>query len=518
MATLRFEQFGGLIPRTHPTLLPRGCATVAHNCKLKNGKLVPVREPIAIAGKKVNYEAGLNSIGDARTLYLWKLRNGTSEFVAWKSNDIDVTEGNISNDSYSRLFVTGTTGVGDNGTDPIVLMKSEHSNSIARHSLVKEQLDKPIVILDDGCNADPTNTRYTYFFQTWVDRYGYESGVSDAGKLYVQKYRKVITTAQNGVNTSTEWYQNYDTTTPLTTAPTSDDLMGLEIIGTTQTTLDDTLVATTFYGIETGYNNGDSIILHPLSKVPHDAVARRLYKVVTGSQTDNIQFIHEAQLRNVDLVIVKDEDAGEVIPMIEPPPTTMRGIQFVPGGFYAAFRTDKPKTVMFSDVSVPTSYPEAYQYDVRDNVVALAVTGNTVYVLTDGSPYAFTGTAPEAMTSSALKGPAACVSKKSVVVKNGVVYFASNEGIATISQTLYAGPETNNITEKIWTKEQWKALKPETCLIGVYDGALHLFFEKTSYILNLNDGTAALTSHDEKTACICVDESEDELYFVRRAE
>ncbi len=523
MAVIRYEQFGGLVPRTHPTLLPDGCATVAHNCKLKNGKLVPLREPIAISGKKVNYEAGLNSIGDARTLYLWKLRDGSTEFVAWGTSDIDVVEGNIADDKFSRLFVTGTTGVGDggykaDGTDPIVLLKDMDSNTVIQHSLVKEILPAPIAILVKGGDADKTNERYTYFFQTWVDEFGYESGVSDSGKLWRLTFRKITETVGDQVEIHWEQLDELGEATIVDDPTNTDEFEASEYIFTNHTEIGGVITDTECYGVESGYNDGDRVTIYTNGKIPTGAVSRNIYKVATGETTDNIQFVAQIGINDEETIAVKDEDLGELLPNIESPPSTMRGIKYVPGGFYAAYRTDKPKTVMFSDISIPTSYPEAHQYDVRDNVVALAVSVNTVFVLTDGMPYAFTGTAPEAMTCSVLQGPAACVSTKSVVVKDGVVYFASNEGVMLIKGDYYQGMVTQNLTEKIWTKDQWKALKPETCLIGAYDGALHLFFEDASYVLNLNDGTAALTSHDEKTACICVDEAEDELYFIRAGE
>ena len=42
MATVKIEQFHGIAPRIHPSLLGDGMAVIAHNCRLKNGKIVLV--------------------------------------------------------------------------------------------------------------------------------------------------------------------------------------------------------------------------------------------------------------------------------------------------------------------------------------------------------------------------------------------------------------------------------------------------------------------------------------------
>ena len=69
---VRIDSFHGIQPRLHPSLLGDGMAVRAHNCRLKNGKLVPLREPSRAQGITTHLEAGLGSIADARSLYAWK--------------------------------------------------------------------------------------------------------------------------------------------------------------------------------------------------------------------------------------------------------------------------------------------------------------------------------------------------------------------------------------------------------------------------------------------------------------
>ncbi len=57
--------------------------------------------------------------------------------------------------------------------------------------------------------------------------------------------------------------------------------------------------------------------------------------------------------------------------------------------------------------------------------------------------------------------------------------------------------------------------------MGQYDGALHLFFRdgagnpKRGLVIDLADGSAALTTHNEGATCVCVDNRYDKLYLMR---
>jgi hypothetical protein len=191
----------------------------------------------------------------------------------------------------------------------------------------------------------------------------------------------------------------------------------------------------------------------------------------------------------------------------------------VDGGFYTGFSPSSPHTVMFSDVGIVTSWPTAYRYDVKDNIVALATTSNSVFALTDGYPWVLSGTAPETMSAARLAGPAACVSPRSVVVYRNSVYYASNEGMMVIANSANAGTVCANLTDKIFTKDQWQALRPETCIAGQHDGALYLFFDGAEGLrIDLAESAAAVTTHDEVASCMCVDERGDALCFVRKVQ
>jgi len=455
MAAIKIDTFAGIIPRSYPTLLPDGCAVKAHNCRLQSGKLSPLRQASRVTGIRSYLEGALEKIGDAKTLYLWHRYAGDC-FLAWE-NIVKIAQSNLADDVRHRIFVTGKTGVGGTGKNlPCVYIEDETGTSFVRHPLPKIPLAAPAITLEAGEPSDTVNIRYTVFYQSWADVYGYESGVSDGSE-------------------------------------------------------------------EIQYNDGNEITVGAVA-APTGAVLRRIYKVVSGTETESIQFIAEQAVSGFTFpaltFAVKDEDAGEILPTLVSPPEDLSWMSYVPGNFYAGFSPSKPRTVMFSDVDRPTSWPIDYMYDVRDDVVALAVAGNTVFALTEGYTWAFTGTGPEAMSPCILSTPQACISARSVCVLDGAVFYASQDGVCMASSAAdYAGT-VSVITKKYFSKREWEALNPSTCVMDTYDGALYAWFTLTNgvrqgYMFDLSEGASALVTHDEQAKALFYDVRSDNLYYTR---
>lgn len=457
MPTIKIDSFSGIMPRVHPTLLPDGCAVKAHNCRLHSGKLSPLRQPLKVLGRRIRLENGLDKIANAESLFLWRKGTAVEEFLAWPGI-VKVSRGNIADDLFDRIFVTGDTGIGGTGNNyPCVYISSSTGSSFTRHSLVKTALAAPVITVEAGEPSDANNIRYTVFFQTWVDAYGYESGVSDPSE-------------------------------------------------------------------EVEYNDGNEITVAAIN-APAGAVIRRIYKVVTGSASETVQFVTEQAVTGSGFldktVAIKDEDAGEVMPSMVSPPSDLSWMTYVPGNFYAGFSAARLRTVMFSDVNKPTSWPDAYMYDIRDNIVGLAVAGNTVYALTDGYPWALSGSAPESMTPTVLSSPQACVSARSICIMDGAVFYASQDGICMLSASSDYPVLVPVITEKYFSKREWDSLNPSSCIMDTYDGALHAWFTldnglRQGYVIDLGEGISAITTHDEQAKAVLYDAKTDCLYYVRR--
>ena len=195
MATVKIDKFGGIVPRMAPSLLPDGAATVAHDLRLKSGKAVPLREPASVDSSRhtVYHENGLSDIGDARSVYCWKrtLANGTvrTDFLAFPGT-VYFTHGNIADDKYDRIFLTGETGIsftrstgGIVSNCPVAYLSNRSSNDdgedFDRFCICKEPMSAPRCMVKAGTSPSGVpEDSYAYFFLTWFDKYGYESPAS----------------------------------------------------------------------------------------------------------------------------------------------------------------------------------------------------------------------------------------------------------------------------------------------------------------------------------------------------
>ena len=509
MATVKIDTFHGIAPRIHPSLLADGMAVTAHNCRLKTGKLVPLRSPrivddVAILMEK-SYIDGrlvtLDDIADAKTMHFWEKQDGSGEFLLFPGITW-MADGNLADDDRTRVVISGDTGVSwkkageSKAYENVPAMYWRNANGTRRIYSLPKNAPPPLCVFRAKDRATPPEpldeskeVRYTYFFLTWVDEFGYESPVSTPSLAWH---------AADG--TKPEGYAE----------------------GDTQYNDGDSI---TIDWRATGFDWNDEDAYPQLAKV-------RIYKVVTGTEEGRIQFIKEFAKEDlpaepptesamwISSFAVKDEDAGEVMMEIEGMPHDLKCVINVPGGFYAGFSPSKPKTVCFSEVDLLYSWPMAYQYDVTDNIVALAATSNTVFVLTDGWPYILSGTAPESMTVTKLAGPASCVSPRGVCVYRNALYYVGQQGLMTIYNSADAGTVCANLTDKIFTKDQWQAFNPSSCVMGQYDGALFLFFTLANgghkaLTIDLTEQMDAVTTNDEVAKCVCTDNKTDKMYFVR---
>ena len=243
MATaIKIDSFGGIQPRLDPTSLVDTQATLTKNCRLHTTKLCPIQQARNVTDFPIRLEGGLNDVADAKTIAIWTRGDGLRDVIAWPGL-VTIAPSNIRADERFRLFVTGDTGVGDeNGENqPCALVSSKDGKTYDRHRIYITV--PPAATVTDSVpfeELDIANLRYAYFFQTWVDEYGYESGMSP-----------VLTDAQGNM-------------------------------------------------VEVQYNDGDSVTWAGVaaSGIPAGVVARRLYKTIAGSseETDSIKFVIEQKM------------------------------------------------------------------------------------------------------------------------------------------------------------------------------------------------------------------------------
>lgn len=148
---------------------------------------------------------------------------------------------------------------------------------------------------------------------------------------------------------------------------------------------------------------------------------------------------------NTDAIVVNNEQLQSTD--WAPPPPDLQGFTGMPGGFLAGFRFNE---VWFSVPYNPHAWPPAFVIAVEGNVVGLGVYLQSLIILTQGQPYAATGTSPDVMTLDKIQPLEPCTSRNSIVnTPNGVLYCSPN-GLINITP---AGAV--NLTLSMITKDQW---------------------------------------------------------------
>ncbi len=201
---------------------------------------------------------------------------------------------------------------------------------------------------------------------------------------------------------------------------------------------------------------------------------KRIYRAVTGTTGTVFLQVAEIPLAQATYDDVKsDQSLGIVLPSEDwdMPPGDLRGIIALPNGIMAGFRANQ---LCLSAQNQPHAWPVNYRLNTDYDIVAIGAIDSTIVIGTKSFPYMAAGNAPDAYSMVKIEIPQACVSKRSVAYLRGLgVVFASPDGLISV-----AGPgQVRNITDGIFTREQWQALNPSSILAVAHDDRYFMFYK-----------------------------------------
>lgn len=234
----------------------------------------------------------------------------------------------------------------------------------------------------------------------------------------------------------------------------------------------------------------------------------RIYRTGTTLETADFYLVKEIP---VNQTVVNDNLitlSGVTLTSQEhyPPHEDMQGLTLLPTGIGVGFFD---KNICFSEPYLIYAWSNKYRQTTEENIVGIAVSGNSVVVGTQGNPYIFSGISPDSMTGQKIELKQACSSKRSMVDMGDVVIYASPDGLVAVSES-----SANLITEQIIRRDQWQAkYKPETIhachfegkYIGFYNNSDGFIYDPTTQTLVDLDFYATATYNDLK---------HDKLYLV----
>jgi hypothetical protein len=219
---------------------------------------------------------------------------------------------------------------------------------------------------------------------------------------------------------------------------------------------------------------GQTVAVSNFDAIPSGYVAthRRIYRSVSGT----FLFVAEitaATTSYTDSVLA--EDLGEELPSLTwlPPPATLRGLTNLPNGIMAGF---VGRDIYFCDPYRPHAWPVAYNQTIDFPVVGLGRMDTTLAVMTTGTPYFLQGSHPDSMVVVKSDLDQACASKRSIVSANGVVMYASPDGLVMLNS---GGSKL--VSEAAFTYAQWQAL--------FNPSSIHAYMHDRKYVAFYDTGT-----------------------------
>lgn len=234
-----------------------------------------------------------------------------------------------------------------------------------------------------------------------------------------------------------------------------------------------------------------SVTLTAFSTIPsgtYNITHVRIYRATAGTYL----YVDEIPVSQVIYEDTVSADAlGNELPSLtwDMPPSGLKGLINLPNGLMAGFTG---RDVYFCEPYHPYAWPTKYNQTVDYPIVGFGRTDTTLVVLTSGAPYFIQGTHPENMAVVKSELEQACVAKQSIVSVNGMVLYASPDGLVQISPG-----NTKLITESMFRRDQWQAMfKPESIRAYQHDLKYVAFYDNGTtqggFIYDLSTGQFAM--------------------------
>jgi len=499
VVALKLKEFGGMIPAVDPRLLPENQAASSENSWLYTGALEGIRDAVSVhtlanplAGKAFRIPIK----------YYDKDHIPDSYWMEFIDPDTDVVSSPTVDDTYDRFYWASPTSIPQYNTrerivagNPAFTLGIPTPSVAPRVSRVNSTYFFDCGPLTYKVTAGSTHLYETRaygvdhdtFFSGLIDdvdygSYGATQAIKGSGGVSanVDKSKPVVSGGPVNRYTSTGFSAElrYGTVSNGQRITVSDE--GYLTVGipsqstsepayTGQGVLETRAYVYTWvsaYGEEgppspptlnTAWS-GDPWFIKVTAPTSTDTTNRnlakvRIYRTVTGvAGTTTYFLVTEMDIASTSYQDVLSDDTVTANSILESdfweaPPSDLDGMTPMPNGMIAGFRDNE---VWFCEPYRPHAWPSPYTLAVDAPIVGLGVIGQTLMVLTTGSPYAITGINPSQMAVSRLKKAEPCLSRGSIVSSpNGVLYCSPNGlAVATPGDVTIA-------SQAVVTKDHW---------------------------------------------------------------
>lgn len=242
---------------------------------------------------------------------------------------------------------------------------------------------------------------------------------------------------------------------------------------------------------------------------------KRIYRAATGNVGTEFLFVAEIALTTADYVdVLTDAQLGEALEteLWDLPPDDLEGILALPNGVMVGFRRNQ---LCLSAQNRPHAWPVSYRLNTDTDIVGIGNVDTTVVIGTEKFVYIASGSEPAAYSMSKFEVPYACSSKRSFNYLTGIgVVFSNPDGLMAVQGV----GQIRNLTDSVFTREQWQALDP-TSIVGVSHNDIYfLFWESGSnrgcYAIDMKATGSGIVQMAFHASASFVDPIEDKMYLV----
>lgn len=437
MAILRLSGFGGENRALHPMLLPENIGVSSLNQKPGRGDLRPWKTPLTVttvpAGRKTIYRMGRDVASD------------TNYWLSWPSV-VHAVRGPNAADNDERTYFTGSGT--PKWTDKVKALATAPYPTAAR------ELGLP-------APATPLTLAVLVVSTT--------AGALVVGKVYL--IASVGTTNFTLVGSANN------------TVGTSFTATGVGS-GSGTVTSGNLLTETRYYtytyvsdiGEESAPNPAPTLIVCQtdaqitISNIAAVAAGNygvnraRIYRTQSGMAGETNFFFS----REIASTLTQTTDDGRVLAEVLPsttwlqPPADLSNLKGLWNGMMAGI---SGRSVRFCEAFKPYAWPLAYEIlPTAVTPVALASFGQTLVILTDGTPIFSTGGSPDAMDEQPVEFLQACIAPLSAVGMGYGVAWASPDGLAFVGD---GGARL--LTQNCLTRDDWQAMNPASMRGCMYE-------------------------------------------------
>lgn len=518
MPAISYKNFSGEVPREQPHLLQDTYAQLCENVELVDGSLTPLKNGLLLRQMLSNPVRGIFTL-DGIAFYTWSV-----ETLAWQSPIID--------DMYNRFFFlqpsVGTFNVGStlqmsaNGPSP--------SSQVYRAGVPKAETAPVLALIELAEFIDYPGA--TASAEAWYESNGDEYGRSDVvlntftqlreyrftspakptetpeeAKLAVKfKFKEAsgdeilsatIRAGETARSTALPGSVEFDLSVNDTACAlkisygvpsdraytyTFENDVGEEGAPATPAIISPTYVQAVRIGVTIENAAG----FRPLQKV-------NIYRTYGSSAT----YLH-AKVREVNATTFDDytnspEEVGDALASTDwlPSPLGLQGIDLTPGGWFVAF---KGNMLYMSEPYRPHAWP--YSVPFASAIRGVRVGRSTVVVTTADGLYVLNGAFPSNAQPTKVDLPQPGVAQRSMVVVDGGVAYASNDGLVIVE----GGQATMAAGNKLFTRKKWReryenALLDASMTFGYHDGCLVMTSKTTNngFVIRLDENVGQFT-------------------------